>query len=278
MRKLFLLLCVLLATFGLASCSEESYPDGTEVPREEQFVVGLECAYQPFNWTEDKKTDTNYPISNIKGKFAEGYDVQIAKKIAAELGKTLVIKAIVWDSLITSLDTTEIDAIIAGMSDTEERRVSVNFTNAYYTSEEVCVVLKNSKYATATSINDFAGATAIGQKDTLYADLVTQLTGANVGTLLASVPDIITAMMNGKCDVTVVEKPVAEGLTAAHSELTFIEFDEANGFKVSPEDVAVCIALRKADTDLLEDINAILATISDAERESLMATAVSQNS
>ena len=48
MRKLFLLLCVLLATFGLASCSEESYPDGTEVPREEQFVVGLECAYQPL--------------------------------------------------------------------------------------------------------------------------------------------------------------------------------------------------------------------------------------
>lgn len=278
MRKLFLLLCVLLATFGLASCSEESYPDGTEVPREEQFVVGLECAYQPFNWTEDKKTETNYPISNIKGKFAEGYDVQIARKIAAELGKTLVIKAIVWDSLITSLDTTEIDAIIAGMSDTEERRVSVNFTNAYYTSEEVCVVLKNSKYATATSINDFAGATAIGQKDTLYADLVTQLTGANVGTPLGSVPDIITAMMNGKCDVTVVEKPVAEGLVAAHSELTFIKFDEANGFEVSPEDVAVCIALRKTDTDLLDDINAILATISDAERETLMTTAVSQNS
>lgn len=278
MRKLILLLCVLLATFGLASCSEESYPDGTEVPREEQFIVGLECAYQPFNWTEDKKTDTNYPISNIKGKFAEGYDVQIAKKIAAELGKTLVIKAIVWDSLITSLDTTEIDAIIAGMSDTEERRVSVNFTNAYYTSEEVCVVLKNSKYATATSINDFAGATAIGQKDTLYADLVTQLTGANVGTPLASVPDIITAMMNGKCDVTVVEKPVAQGLVAAHNELSFIEFDETNGFEVSPEDVAVCIALRKTDTKLLEDINAILATISDAERESLMATAVSQNS
>lgn len=278
MRKLILLLCVLLATFGLTSCSEESYPDGTEVPREEQFVVGLECAYQPFNWTEDKKTDTNYPISNIKGKFAEGYDVQIAKKIAAELGKTLVIKAIVWDSLITSLDTTEIDAIIAGMSDTEERRVSVNFTNAYYTSEEVCVVLKNSKYATATSINDFAGATAIGQKDTLYADLVTQLTGANVGTPLGSVPDIITAMMNGKCDVTVVEKPVAQGLVAAHSELAFIEFDETNGFEVSPEDVAVCIALRKTDTKLLEDINAILATISDAERESLMATAVSQNS
>lgn len=277
MKKLLLALLCVIATLCLTSCNKDGETE-VEVPREEQFIVGLECAYQPFNWTEDKKSDTNYPISNIKGKYAEGYDVQIAKKIADALGKKLVIKAIVWDSLITSLDTTEIDAIIAGMSDTEERRVSVNFTNAYYTSEEVCVVLKNSKYASATTINDFAGATAIGQKDTLYADLVKQLTGANVGTPLNSVPDIITAMMNGKCDVTVVEKPVAEGLIAAHSDLTFIEFDGKNGFEVTPEDVAVCIALRKTDTKLLEDINAILATISTFERESLMSTAVSQNS
>lgn len=277
MKKILLALLCVITTLCLTSCNGDGETE-VEVPREEQFIVGLECAYQPFNWTEDKKTDTNYPISNIKGKYAEGYDVQIAKKIADALGKKLVIKAIVWDSLITSLDTTEIDAIIAGMSDTPERRVSVNFTNAYYTSEEVCVVLKDSKYASATTIKDFAGATAIGQKDTLYADLVKQLTGANVGTPLANVPDIITAMMNGKCDVTVVEKPVAQGLIAAHSELTFIEFDGENGFEVTPEDVAVCIALRKSDTKLLEDINDILATISTAERETLMSTAVSQNS
>ena len=75
MRKILLALLILFTTFSLAACGEESYPDGTEVPREEQFVVGLECAYQPFNWTENKKTETNYPISNMKGKFAEGYDV-----------------------------------------------------------------------------------------------------------------------------------------------------------------------------------------------------------
>ena len=280
MKKVLCLLCLFVLGFALISCggdSEDSYSDGTEVPREQQFIVGLECAYQPFNWTENKKSDTNYPISNLKGKFADGYDVQIAKKIAEALGKTLVIKAVDWDSLIPALETESIDAIIAGMSDTESRRQSVNFTNAYYTSEEVCIVLKNGQYANATSINDFAGANAIGQKGTLYADLVTQLTSANVKTPLDSVPNIITSMLNGRCDVTVVEKPVALGLLAAHSELKMIEFEGDNGFVVSAEDVAVCIALRKGEDALLSQINQILATISIEEREEMMATAVSMS-
>lgn len=279
MKKVLCLLCLFILGFTLASCGgeEETYSDGTEYAREEQFIVGLECAYAPFNWTESKKTDTNYPISNMKGKFAEGYDVQMALKIAEALGKHLVIKAIEWDSLIPALDTQSIDAIIAGMSDTEKRRVSVNFTSAYYTSEEVCVVLKDGNFSNVTSINDFSGAVAIGQKGTLYADLVNQLGGATVNTPLETVPNIITAMLNGRCDVTVVEKPVALGLVAANPELKMIEFEGANGFEVSPEDVAVCIALRKTDTELMEQINAILATISVAEREALMATAVSQN-
>ena len=278
MKKVMCVLCLFILSFVMVSCNnEETYSDGTEYPREEQFVVGLECAYAPFNWTENKKTDTNYPISNIKGKFAEGYDVQIAKKIADALGKKLVIKAINWDSLIPALDTQSIDAIIAGMSDTPDRRVSVNFTNAYYTSEEVCLVLKDGKYANATSINDFDGAKAIGQKGTLYADLVNQLTGAIVDTPLDSVPNIITAMLYGRCDVTVVEKPVALGLVASNPELKMIEFDSDNGFSVSAEDVAVCIALRKTENELQTRINEILATISNEEREQLMATAVSQN-
>ena len=278
MKKVLCLLCLLCLSFVMVSCgNEETYSDGTEYPREEQFIVGLECAYAPFNWTENKKTDTNYPISNIKGKFAEGYDVQIAKKIADALGKKLVIKAIEWDALIPALESESIDAIIAGMSDTESRRVSVNFTNAYYTSEEVCLVLKDGKYANATSINDFSGAIAIGQKGTLYADLVKQLTGATVNTPLDSVPNIITAMLYGRCDVTVVEKPVALGLIASNPELKMIEFDGENGFNVTPEDVAVCIALRKTEPELQSRINEILASISTEEREQLMATAVSQN-
>ena len=101
-RILGLLLCfvfsVVLFACGGASEYDEMMKEINSVARENQFIVGLECAYQPFNWTEDKKTETNYPISNIDSKFAEGYDIQIAKKIANKLGKTLVIKAVDWDA------------------------------------------------------------------------------------------------------------------------------------------------------------------------------------
>ena len=279
MKKLLSLICVLFVGLTLIGCNatESNTIDFSSVPREEQFVVGLECNYAPFNWTEDKASPYNYPINNLEGKYANGYDVQIAKAIANSLGKVLVIMAIEWDGLIPALETEKIDAIIAGMSPTEERKTSVTFTNPYYTSEEVCLVLANGNYANATSIADFSGATAIGQADTIYNDLVPQLTGATHATPLPSVPDIITAMMNGRCDVTIVEKPVALGLVAANPELKIIEFAEGNGFEVSESDVAVSVAVRLNETALAEQINGILAGITTEVREKLMVTAVNAN-
>ncbi|HPX20010.1 MAG TPA: ABC transporter substrate-binding protein, partial [Bacilli bacterium] len=72
MKKLFLILFVLLTSVSLVSCGgkEEEYT----VTREEQFIVGMECNYAPFNWTENSKTPYNYPIGNFEGKYADGYD------------------------------------------------------------------------------------------------------------------------------------------------------------------------------------------------------------
>lgn len=278
MKKLLSLLCVLFVGLTLIGCgATESSIDFDSIPRDEQFIVGLECNYAPFNWTEDSKNAYNYPIYNMEGKYANGYDVQIAKAIASSLGKVLVIMAIEWDGLIPALETERIDAVIAGMSPTEERKTSVTFSSPYYTSEEVCLVLKDGKYANATSIRDFGGAIAIGQADTIYNDLVPQLVGASHETPLPSVPDIITAMMNGRCDVTIVEKPVALGLVAANPDLKFIEFEEGNGFEVSEADVAVSVAVRLNETELAEQINGILAGITTEVREQLMLNAVNAN-
>ena len=279
MKKLLSLLCVLFVGLTLIGCgsTESNEIDFDSIAREEKFIVGLECNYAPFNWTEDNASAYNYPIYNLEGKYANGYDVQIAKAIASSLGKVLVIMAIEWDGLIPALETEKIDAIIAGMSPTEERKTSVTFTDPYYTSEEVCLVLKDGKYANATSIKDFAGALAIGQADTIYNDLVPQLTGASHETPLPSVPDIITAMMNGRCDVTIVEKPVALGLVAANPDLKIIEFSEGNGFTVSESDVAVSVAVRLNETALAAQINGILAGITSEVREQLMVNAVNAN-
>ena len=108
--------------------AEETDPPATE---SSQFRVGMECAYAPSNWQESAATDTNVPVENVAGAYAEGYDVQIARILADRLGKELVIVKLSWDGLIDALNQGQIDAIIAGMMDTAERRESINFSEPY---------------------------------------------------------------------------------------------------------------------------------------------------
>ena len=137
-RRMISLLLAALMIFSLAACGS-SQTQATEAPAEDtaateasaeesadsgevlQFRVGMECAYAPSNWQEDTQTDSNYPIENVPGAYAEGYDVQIAKHIADYLGRELVIVKLAWTGLIEALNQGQIDAIIAGMADTEER-------------------------------------------------------------------------------------------------------------------------------------------------------------
>ena len=235
------------------------------------FTVGMECAYAPFNWTENVKSDTNYPIDGTN-MYAEGYDVQIAKKIADALDYRLVIKAIEWDGLIPALESGQIDAIIAGMSNTEERRVNVDFTAAYYRSTHVLVMDANSKYVNGKTLTDFAGANVVGQIETLYDSLIDQLAGVNHLTPLGDVPTIITAITSKRADITILEEPVAKGVLETNPNLTYIKL--TNGFNVSEEDVCVAIAVQKGKDDLKSKIDNILNSITEADRNAIMDQAI----
>lgn len=104
--------------------------------------VGMECAYDPFNWAQTTAENGAVPIQDKKDLYANGYDVQIAKFIANELGMQLEIHMENFDSLIPGVDKGTFDAIIAGMSPTAERRKAVDFTDVYYTSNLVVIYKK----------------------------------------------------------------------------------------------------------------------------------------
>lgn len=104
--------------------------------------IAMECAYQPFNWTQTTAVNGAVAISGQSGSYANGYDVQVAKYIAAELGMALEIYAYEWDALIPAVQSGAIDGIIAGMSPTAEREESVDFTHCYYNSNLVIVIKK----------------------------------------------------------------------------------------------------------------------------------------
>src|SRR5699024_7066747 len=122
-RKGSMLLWLLI---GLFTMTINGFAD--EKTPENEFRVGMETAYAPFNWTQT--TDANGAVlkNGEKGAYAGGYDVEMAKKIADGLGKDLVVVPIQWDGLVPALKSGKIDAIIAGMSPTEERRKEIDFT------------------------------------------------------------------------------------------------------------------------------------------------------
>ena len=103
--------------------------------------IAMECAYEPFNWSQTTNANGAVKIQNSEF-YANGYDVQIAKYIAAELGMALEIYAQEWDSLIPGLNAGTYDGIIAGMSPTAEREEMVDFTDCYYNSNLVIIYKK----------------------------------------------------------------------------------------------------------------------------------------
>lgn len=107
--------------------------------------IGMECAYEPYNWTDTEGTSLGaVPISSEgqSGLYANGYDVQIAQYVANRLGLTLEIYAMEWDSLIPAVNSGAIDAIVAGMSPTAERSEQLDFTDTYYESNLVVIIRK----------------------------------------------------------------------------------------------------------------------------------------
>ena len=80
MKKVLSLVMVIV--FGLVLMACQSRALGDDV-----LVVGLEVDYAPFNWAETKQTETNWPVDGQSNMYAEGYDVQIAKRLAQRLGR-----------------------------------------------------------------------------------------------------------------------------------------------------------------------------------------------
>ena len=211
-------------------------------------------------------------MENVAGAYAEGYDVQIARILADQLGKELVIVKLSWDGLIDALNQGQIDAIIAGMMDTAERRESINFSDPYKETIYSIMVLAGSPYENATSIQDFSGAAVLGQQGTALDDVIDQIEGVEHLSPVGSVPDMISRLQQGTCDAIVINEESAPGYLASNPDFRLITFGEGNGFTLPAK--GSCVGLRKSDTALLAQINEILATIDSDARTEMWNTAV----
>ena len=264
-RILSLLLAVVMiigAVFTLSSCGETETETAT-------LKVGLECNYAPFNWTQADNSNNAVKISGTS-QYANGYDVQIARKIAEGLGLELEIVKLSWDGLIPAVQSGAIDMIIAGMSPTDERKLEIDFSDPYYTSQLVVVVRKDGKYADAKNLEDLSGASIVGQVGTFHETVIEQIPNVNKVDSMKDFPQMIIALNSKTIDGYVAEEPGAKADTAANPDLTYVPLkNNDTGFTATDADVAIAIGMKKGNENLGK-INEILTTISDDERLSIM--------
>lgn len=271
MGKKFKLVGLLFSAAAvLAACGSNKADTNTTDSEDKTFVVGLEAAYAPFNWTQTDDSNGAVPIDG-SSEFAGGYDVEIAKKIAEGMGKELVIVKTEWDGLVPSLQSDKIDAIIAGMSPTEERKQTIDFSIPYLESQLVMVVASDGEYADATVLSDFSGAKVTAQLNTFHYNMIDQINGVEKQTAMENFSAIRVALQSGVIDGYVSEMPEAISASNANSDFTYIAFED--GFETNPEDTTIAIGVKK-DSAILKDINEILEGISVEDQQELMEEAI----
>ncbi len=261
-KKVLLLVAVSLSIIMLTGCGANN--------DSKTFKVGLECDYAPFNWTQLDDSNGAVPIDGC-AEYAGGYDVEIAKRIADGLGRELVIVKTEWDGLLPALTSGKIDAIIAGMSPTAERKETIDFSDIYYKSDLVMIVKKGGKYEGATSIQDFKGAKITAQLSTFHYTVIDQIEGVIKQPAMDNFPAMRVALESGMIDGYITERPEAVSAETANENFKMVEFTD--GFVTSDDDTAIAVGLAKG-SELAEKINEILAGISEEERASIMDEAI----
>ena len=265
-----------------ASAETEAAEESEETEAEAEETTGgtlkvaMECAYAPYNWTQNDDSNGAVQISGSKD-YAYGYDVMMAKKIAEDLGMDLEIVKSDWDSLIPALQSGKVDCVIAGQSITSERLQSVDFTKPYYYASVVALTKNDSPYAEAKGVADLAGGTCTSQQNTIWYDsCLPQIENANILAAQESAPAMLVALKSGKVDYVVTDMPTAKAACLAYPDFKILDFTSTDDdFEVSDEDINIGISVKKGNTELADKINGVLDTMTTDDYEAMMDEAIS---
>lgn len=243
MKKLLVLVLALALVFALAACgaSEEPAADGEfTTATEGVLIMATNAAFPPYEFYEGDKI--------------VGIDAEVAEAIAEKLGLTLQIEDMAFDSIIAAVQSGKVDMGMAGMTVTEERLESINFTDSYATGVQVVIVADDSEIASVDDL--FEGGYTIGVQASTTGDLYCTWDLEDEG--LATIErynngaDAVQALVTGKVDCVVIDNEPAKSYVEANEGLQILETEYA------VEDYAICIS---------KDNEALLTAINNALNE-----------
>ncbi|MBQ0001293.1 MAG: transporter substrate-binding domain-containing protein [Clostridiales bacterium] len=175
----------------------------------------------------------------------DGIDMAIAKMIAEDNDMEVSMESLEFDSLLVALQNGQVDAIIAGMTITDERKEAVDFCIPYYTATQVMIVKEDSDITCAADMADkkicviqgYTGEICVNEMGYPYEAF-------KKGT------EAVMELVNGKCDVVVIDSATAAKYVSDNEGLKIVE--DAEAFEA--EEYGIAIA--KGHEDLVEKINA----------------------
>lgn len=234
--------CALVAAtlcFGLVACGSSKSSDKIKFATNPEFP--------PFEYIT---------ANGVLGEY-DGIDMAIVKEIGEQTGMEVSMESMEFDSLLVGLQNGTVDAIIAGMTITDERKEAVDFCTPYYAATQVMIVMEGSDIAKAADMEGKTIAVVQGYTgETLVQEMGYPYEAFKKGT------ECIMELTNGKCDVVVIDSATAKKYVADNPGTVIVEDSE---FPVEEYGIAVA----KGNTELRDKINAVIdkmladGTISD---------------
>ena len=226
------IITIFIIIFSLIlSCSSDKNSSESLGNSEDKIIyVGIDAAFPPFGYLEN-------------GNIA-GFDYDIMSEIAKLTDMKVEFNQMQFAGLLPALQTKKIDAIIAGMTVTEERKQFVNFSETYYVSSQVILVHRDDN--TIKNFDNLDGknvGTVIG---TTGDTIMTENERVNVRKFDTGA-EAVLSLKEKKIDAIVFDKEPCKNFAKYNDEIKLIESDTIE------ENYA--IAVRKEDTSLLENIN-----------------------
>ncbi len=261
LRIIIAIVLVLGVAFAFGACGqkapEESAPSeapaATEAPAAEEPAVE-QPAEEPAAKELVMATNAAFPPYEFyEGNEIVGIDAEIAALIAEKLGMTLKIDDMEFDSILAAVQSGKADFGMAGMTVSEERLVSVDFSTTYATGKQVIIVKEDSAIAAPA---DLAGKKIGVQLSTTGDIYCSDEFGDEAMDRYSKGADAIQALLQGKVDAVVIDNEPAKVFVEQNEGLKILETEYA------VEDYAIAIA--KGNTELLDGINAALAELTES--------------
>lgn len=229
MKKFLGIVTSILMVMMLAACGSNK----------NELVMATNAEFPPYEYHE--------------GDAIVGIDVEICKAIAEEMGKTLVIEDMQFDSVITSVQTGKADLGAAGLTVTEDRLKNINFSESYATAAQVIIVPTGSDIASPDDLEGKRIGVQLGTTGDIYAEDIADATIERYNKGF----EAVQALLQGKIDAVIIDNEPAKVYVEQNPD-TLIVVDEAFTYE------EYAIAISKENTQLLDDVNAAIKKLKES--------------